>query len=201
MMLITIDKIDYKPIPNYPGLWVSNNGVVIANRRNPNKPNVLAINSDKYGYSYFTHGGYPGRKRKWMHVHQAVLLAWVGPRTGHDSRHLNGNKEDNFYKNLAWGTVVENGKDKAIHGIHKGIKNNQAKMTPEIVMSIRELYGLMSIRHVHKIHFPEFSFFAVWAAASGYTWGHLPGAITKNRKCYKGSSPCHSNSKTLKKEI
>ena len=62
--------------------------------------------------------GYPifrpkiGGRFKAFKVHQAVLMAWVGPRpAGMLCRHLDGNKWNNRLDNLAWGTPRENTDD------------------------------------------------------------------------------------------
>ncbi len=81
------------------------------------------------------------RKTKKMHVHKAVLLAYVGPpEAGQVCRHLNGDPADNRLENLCWGTVQENSDDKKRHGtMAYGEKSGQAKLTWAKAEEIRTL--------------------------------------------------------------
>lgn len=58
-------------------------------------------------------------KRKRLMVHQLVAYAHVGdrPTPDHEVRHIDGNKENNHYANLAWGTRKENADDRELHGM------------------------------------------------------------------------------------
>jgi hypothetical protein len=51
-------------------------------------------------------------------------------------RHLDGNRSNNRLDNLAWGTPLENGADKARHGTAKGERNGRAKLTAAKVRRI-----------------------------------------------------------------
>lgn len=64
---------------------------------------VLTPQPDKDGYLRVKLG------RKLVGVHIAVLLAWHGPPEG---RHLTGDKADNRPAKLAWGSRLENERDK-----------------------------------------------------------------------------------------
>jgi hypothetical protein len=59
------------------------------------------------------------------YVHELVLRSFVGPRPATQSRgeirHLDGQKANNSLVNLVYGTVVENGADRA--------KHNKARIT------------------------------------------------------------------------
>ena len=92
--------------------------------------------------------GYPtvllrdaGGARKNLRVHQAVLLAFVGPcPPGHECRHINGTKSDNRVANLAWGTPGENANDKRRHGtMCEGRKVGTAKLHPLDAVAIGRL--------------------------------------------------------------
>ena len=129
--------------------------------------------------------GYLKVSRPELRVHQSVLAAWLGPRPeGAETRHLDGNKTNNHVSNLAWGDQRENGVDKRRHGNSKGLRNPACKMTEEFVAAIRLEYKHKPLRVIHSEN-AQYSKFAIWAALSGYTWGHLPGSIPKNRKCFK----------------
>lgn len=50
-------------------------------------------------------------------VHRLVLEAFVGPcPEGMETRHLNGDRQENRLANLAWGTALENAADLKRHG-------------------------------------------------------------------------------------
>lgn len=77
------------------------------------------------------------RRKLW--VHHAVLLAYVGPRPdGQECRHLDGNPRHNHAANLAWGTRLENMRDKDRHGTepHGEMKPNH-RITAEQARAIR----------------------------------------------------------------
>lgn len=98
------------PIPGLERYEVSDLGRVRRAGRSPRNPD--------------NHNGYPrfqfrrqGGRRQHLFVHVAVLLAFVGPRPpGHDARHLDGNPSNCVLSNLAWGTKLENMRDRDRHG-------------------------------------------------------------------------------------
>ncbi|WP_081071398.1 HNH endonuclease [Burkholderia vietnamiensis] len=57
-------------------------------------------------------------KRKRVTVHSLVARTHLGPQPapGYEIRHLDGNKLNAHYKNLAWGTQKENAADRDRHG-------------------------------------------------------------------------------------
>lgn len=51
------------------------------------------------------------------HVHRLVAEAFIGPcPEGLQTRHMDGNPENNNVENLRWGSAAENAKDKERHG-------------------------------------------------------------------------------------
>lgn len=178
----------YLNIKTHPGIFVSSNGVLISFRRvgpSPEKgimhryPVVINGSPDKDGYLYIS--------RPKRHIHEIILTTWQKNRPGKlQARHIDGNKHNNRSSNLVWGTAKENGSDKAIHGKAKGIGNHQAKLTELDVMELRKKRTDMPLSAIYPLY-PNLSKFAVWAAITGYTWTHLPGAISGNRKCSKDS--------------
>lgn len=71
------------------------------------------------GYRHFIALDAEG-KRRTMHVHTAVALAFCGPRPeGAMVRHLDGDRANNAARNLAWGTRSENMLDSVEHGTHR----------------------------------------------------------------------------------
>jgi hypothetical protein len=56
--------------------------------------------------------------RKHIVVHRLVAAKYLPPRPSihHEVRHLDGNKNNNSFNNLAWGTRKENADDRERHG-------------------------------------------------------------------------------------
>ncbi|VVE06914.1 HNH endonuclease [Pandoraea terrigena] len=79
--------------------------------------------------------GYPcvriviGGKRRRVTVHSLVARTHIGPQPapGYEIRHLDGNKLNAHYTNLAWGTRKENAADRELHGhTSRGEKHSAA---------------------------------------------------------------------------
>lgn len=84
-----------------------------------------------------------GGRRARIHIHVAVLVAFVGPRPpGAEARHLNGVRTDNRLANLAWGTKFENASDRERHGkqVH-GESSPNAKLKERDVCDIHAMLG------------------------------------------------------------
>ncbi|AIV65529.1 HNH endonuclease [Burkholderia pseudomallei] len=91
---------------------------------------VFSVDSNWRGYGrremtqMLNADGYPcvriivNGKRKRVTVHSLVARTHLGPQPapGHEVRHLDGNKLNSHYKNLAWGTQKENAADRDRHG-------------------------------------------------------------------------------------
>lgn len=83
---------------------------------------------------------YRDGKGRWHRVHRLVLEAFEGPcPKGHQTRHLNGDKQDNRLENLQWGTRKQNMEDRRKHGkvCEKGESNNNSKISEQDVREIR----------------------------------------------------------------
>lgn len=112
-----------------------------------------------------------------------VLEAFIGPRPSknHMACHNNGWHEDNYYKNLRWGTNAENQADMKIHNTSRiGHRNGRSKLSPEQIRQLRidfskreavgrpygslkqlnQKYGIVSSQHLADI-------------LSGKLWGHV----------------------------
>ncbi len=112
------------------------------------------------------------RSRK-LFVHRAVLLTFVGPpRSGQETRHLNGRETDNRIENLAWGTRLENVADKVTHGTQaRGEQIASAKLTPSQVAEIRVRVPGETLRALAAEY--GVSHTAIRRAANGMKWAHL----------------------------
>ncbi|KKM78381.1 hypothetical protein LCGC14_1360570 [marine sediment metagenome] len=126
-----------KTIPGFPNYAITRDGQVWS------KPRTVSGGRHWKGHwvkpglvnGYFQVGLF--NKSKQYHrfnkmVHRLVLETYVGPcPDGMECRHLNGNKQDNYFENLCWGTRKENEKDKVQHG--------KTKLTEAKVRVIRYL--------------------------------------------------------------
>ena len=177
---------EYRAIPQLSGYWISKSGQVISTRawKGGNKsPQLKTLFPDKDGYLRFSQKVAGNRRYKPVHI--ALLEAWRGARPpGWVACHRNDQRQDNRLENLRWDTHTENYKDSRRNQTHTGRRNSQARMTESMVKKLRQDYRAQSLNQLKKQH-PQYSKFALWAAVSGYTWSHLPGAIPKKRNCYK----------------
>jgi hypothetical protein len=91
---------------------------------------VFSVESNWRGYGKrelvqtLNASGYPSvrvmvdGKRKRFAVHKMVAITYLGscPSPAHQVRHLDGDKMNSHYSNLAWGTAKENAEDRDHHG-------------------------------------------------------------------------------------
>lgn len=106
-------SIEWKPIENHPGYWVSNTGVVISESRVIVMKNGVTrtvagkvLKPTKAGYGYLmVHLG--NNKREY--VHRMVATAFLGyPPKGCEVNHKDENKLNNNAENLEWVTRSQN---------------------------------------------------------------------------------------------
>ena len=121
---------EWRPIPGFPGYQASNMGRILGPQ------GVRKTRVGNRGYHILN--VWKRSKSRPIRIHRMVLLAFVGPcPEGLETRHLDGNRDNNALSNLAYGTKLENGADKKRHG-HSltGEKNKNAKLTEEQVVDI-----------------------------------------------------------------
>lgn len=96
--------------------------------------------SSGYASIRFRHGGRQVTKI----VHNEVCKAFYGPKpAGLLVRHLDGNKLNNCAANLAYGTAIENARDKILHGrSYGGDLHHKARLSTAKAEQIRIDYGL-----------------------------------------------------------
>ena len=130
----------WKPIPNIAGYAVSFDGRV--KRTAPGKRTypgrLLKPYPHRFGYRTYKLT-IEGRHRR-FEGHKLVALAWIGPKPSpkHEVAHLDGNKLNDDYRNLAWKTHRENEADKFRHGTNpRGVRNGGAKLTEADIRRIR----------------------------------------------------------------
>lgn len=141
----------WKDIPGFEGFYqVSNIGKIkslarVVMRKNGSKctvkERILKTRLNNRGYEIvtlcidcnFTHHT----------VHKLVALAFYGERpTGHEIAHFDGVRNNNKVENIRYATKKDNAGDRDRHGNTKrGEENNNAKLTHEIVLAIRNEVG------------------------------------------------------------
>lgn len=131
------EKEVWKVIPNYPNYKISNYG------------RVLSLNYNKTGKVKLKKFGKRGDYLsvyllgKTISVHRIVAKVFCSKKNGHECvNHLDGNKKNNFYKNLEWCTYSRNVKhsyDFLKNKAAKGEKNGGSKLTENQVLEIKKM--------------------------------------------------------------
>jgi hypothetical protein len=140
-----INRIELRTIPGLDQAKYSagsDGHIYCFSRSNPNrsKPSPFQL-AESIGSS-----GYPfvaiiesGRRRS-KAVHSLICTAFHGPRPSsrHETRHLDGSRDNNTPPNLAWGTPAENEADKRRHGTAAiGERHGVSKLNDEAVRILR----------------------------------------------------------------
>ena len=108
------------------------------------------------------------------YLHRLICEAKTGTcPDGMECRHIDGDKSNNKASNLEWGTVLENAKDRVLHGTSgKGESNSMSKLSESDVLKMRELRGrglyykdIASMYGVSKM--------TAHRAINGKCWGHI----------------------------
>lgn len=143
------NEYQIKPYPEYPKILVTSDGRLINSRTNAEW--YTRLNKDGYIYFQYT----LNKKVYSRKVHRAVAECFV-PVPDHLNykteklgantvvvKHLDNNKLNNHYTNLAWGTMAENSseahRDKIIP-ILRGVDHGMCQMTEEQVRQVCEIY-------------------------------------------------------------
>ena len=190
---LNIPEENWKPIPNFPGYDISDQGRV----RSYWHIKIIrcAITGKITGTEYVLEP-FPNKTLRpsltrnrpsvtltinnrhfYRCVYRLVLEAFVGPRpAGMECRHLDGNPTNCFLKNLVWGTHSENMLDKTRHGTRhdsKGMKQPLSKLTDDQVLEIRNLahLGIISQEEIGKTY--EVSQSHVSRIHSRDVWKHI----------------------------
>jgi hypothetical protein len=166
-----------KPIPGFPNYCVSRDGRVWSKRRATTQGGWLTPILDNTGYLRVNLSNGPTVSIK--HIHRLVLETYVGPKPeGMETRHLNGNRQDNRLMNLSYGSHGDNQRDAVKHGtqagLHtKGEKHGQAKLNEQQVRVIFHAYhdGIHTQQKLAD-HF-RVTRGCVKGITSKRNWGHL----------------------------
>jgi DNA-directed RNA polymerase specialized sigma24 family protein len=132
--------------------WWDNKG------RRRETPEMRRVSVTHEGYHWVSiHRRVSGLKRsKRGFVHRWVCMAFNGPQPSsvHECAHLDGNKANNHYSNLAWVTKKENESHKVQHGtVLTREKNHAAKLDQRMANACIALVDVykMSYSQVGKI--------------------------------------------------
>ena len=175
----SIDSVEYRPVPGYPGYRVGDDGSMWSCRakngkgRKPTKWHMLSVYYNTSGYVNITLRRNEGGSTIQI-VSRLVLMAFVGPCSkGMECRHLDGNRDNNYLTNLAWGTHAENVADTIRHGtLRRGEQCSSTKLTASDVRAIRRLaasgHKYAALARVYSVTTP-----AIWQVVHRKTWKHI----------------------------
>lgn len=175
----------WKPVPDFPGYDVSEQGRVRSHwtfgkgtHVDPFINRILKQASRHRGRLYVTlrRDGMPPVQTT---VHRLVLFAFRGPcPDGMIACHNDGNHLNNRLDNLRWDTRKSNWADRRKHGVACiGIKHGRHKLTREAVLDIRRRYA----RGVHPVRLAEqygVHRSTICRIARGDNWKHVDGPRT-----------------------
>lgn len=161
-------------IAGYPGYHVTREGQVISYGHNwrGHKIRELSQTLNAYGYPRvkLTRDGVSKRLR----VHKLVAAAFLPPCPPDcdQIRHLDGDKENNHVRNLAWGNAKSNADDRTEHGTaYSGERHHRSTLTVEMVREIRR-GGMNDAEFARKLGVSRHT---VRDVRVGKTWRHVEG--------------------------
>lgn len=135
-----MEKEIWKNIKNYKGLYqISNYGKVKSLiKHNGTNERILKLGKRS---GYFQVMLCKKQNKKTYYTHRLVLETFIGLcPLNMEACHGDGNKENNFIKNLRWGTHRENSDDQIRHGTTlRGLKNPSIKLNELQVRIIKRL--------------------------------------------------------------
>lgn len=135
-------------VPGFPGWVVSARGEV---RYAPTWKLAGKASPSDSGYARVDMGG------KKVRVHRVVLFAFAGPppTPRHHGAHVDGDKTNNRFENLAWKTPEENEADKRAHGTAPRGRSKK-KIPPQVVGRMRAAFlrgeSVSRIARRHRLH-------------------------------------------------
>ena len=155
-MAHSIQQVEYRAIPGFPGYRVGNDGSVWSNHSGEWRKLKGSVHGKGYVGRVLSVNGQQSTHK----VHRLVLLAFIGPcPPNQECRHLDGNPRNNCLDNLAWGTKAENQQDVVKHRqLRRPIPPRQWRfgrlLTPEEYASIGVLAGAKltadTVREIRK---------------------------------------------------
>ncbi|MHB8109753.1 MAG: HNH endonuclease [Syntrophorhabdaceae bacterium] len=166
--------IEWRDIEDFPGYRVNNIGDVVSFKRK--NPIMLKPDTDKDGYRRV----YLSKNKivKCCLVHRLVLTAFKGKPSSETmvARHLDDCPGNNNIDNLAWGTCLDNVRDRDDHQrTCKGSKQHLSKLREEDIPIIRKMVGEgKSDFAISKLY--NVTLGTIWFVRRGITWKHV-GAV------------------------
>ena len=140
--------MEFRAVPGWPGYEVSEDGQLRCLLKYRNKsPNTRWGTTNVHGYKVHVLTNKLKGVRKLVAAHRLVASAFLPPpQEGQtEVRHLDGDRANNHFQNLAWGSSKENSEDMVRHGRSaRGEKNPQAKLTAQQVLDIFESLKTLS---------------------------------------------------------
>jgi hypothetical protein len=172
----------WKNIKNYEGLYqISSYGKVKSLRRKRflhGKPiNIYKQKFLKHGISlggYYVVNLYKDSKRKMYRINRLVAIHFISnPLNKPEVNHLDGNKKNNYYKNLEWVTRVENEKHAYKIGLKdiKGEKHWFAKLGEKDILFIRNNRNNFKQKELARMFFVDQS--TISSILNNKTWSHI----------------------------
>ena len=136
----------WKPIPDFPGYEVSDQGRVRSYWKGTGRGGGMFISQEPQRLlKQFIVFGYPkvNIRQKQFFVHRLVLKSFIGScPPGMEARHKDGIRTNVCLSNLQWGTRSDNYHDRHAHGTdNNGARNGKAKLTDEDIRDIRLTYA------------------------------------------------------------
>ena len=121
----------WKTVSGYEGIYqISSYGRILSLSRKVKANNGYVkqlnetIKKPRYRKGYLAVDLHKNGKVKTFYVHRLVAEAFLSPFTDKKViNHINGNKMDNYYRNLEWSTYRDNN----VHAIKTGLQNTKKK--------------------------------------------------------------------------
>lgn len=161
---------EWRSVPGWPAYEVSNHGRVrrVQPALGATVGAVLKASPATNGYPRVTLCDARSGKPKYRNVHDLVCRAFHGepPSPEHEVAHADGNRTNNYYKNLRWATQSENRLDKQLH--HRAKK----KLNVAQVLKIRWMFSVSkNNKEIADVFGVNKS--TIIRIRSGSTWGWL----------------------------
>lgn len=130
------NKIGIDKTKDYPDYLINKDGKIYSLKTKKYLKPIVKNTGYLYVFLYNKNG------MKKHYIHLLVLNVFRGRKpNGYESRHLDGNNQNNHINNLEWGTRRQNINDKWKHGTMPiPHKSKFTKLKPEDIPIIRELY-------------------------------------------------------------
>lgn len=168
----------WKSISEYEGMYDVSNLGRIRSHKYINSPRTMANKKDPNGYESIILCKYGTRNQQ--RIHRLVAIAFLtNPNNYPVVNHKNGIRNDNRAENLEWCTQSQNlihSRDvlgyRVKEGSRQGGKNGRAKISEEIVLSMRKdrELGKSNIEISRKYNIPSST---VGNILSRHTWKHI----------------------------